>query len=169
MGLIVSWKSLNFVGFCVLKSAEPRRGAPKERYLEKIEESYSEDTSKINPRLAPLRRAGPRDLGGVTWLADQHGCALSRAGWWVLRPARSRPFAAAALAARRSGWGRRGQYGRGRGRGFPRGLLRLWHSPAARGPWQLGGRAPILAGSERPRPGSGRAAARAHQGALPIP
>ena len=50
-------------------------------------------------------------------------------------------------------WGRRAKRpGRGCRRGFPRRLLGFWHSPAARGPWQLSGHAP---GGECPGLGPG--------------
>lgn len=75
MGLTVGWKSLSFV---VLKLAEPRRGAPKERCSKGgvPRKNWKEHLSKINPGLAPLRRAEPRDLEGhmargTTWLRPQ--------------------------------------------------------------------------------------------------
>lgn len=115
---------------------------------------------------APLRREG-HVTQRVTWLAGQHGRARARAGSWPLHRPRFRPVAAAAPAA---GPGGRERRDRGRlGRGVPRGLVRLRHSPAVRGPRQLGGRAPVLAGGERPGLGPRRAASRAHQGAFSIP
>ena len=103
----------------------------------------------------------------VTWLAGQHGCARARASSRMRRRAHSRPLVVAVLAARLGGGGRRG-WARGR-RAVPRGLLRLWQSPAARGPGKLGSRAPILPGGERPGLGPRRAAIPTHQGALSIP
>lgn len=99
----------------------------------------------------------------VTWLAGQDGCARVGVAGWAPRCARAASLAAAARAEGRGGGGPRGRRGRG--------LLRLRRPPAARGPQQLGGRAPVLAGGERPEPEPEprTAATSACQGALSVP
>lgn len=110
----------------------------------------------------------------VTWRAGQHGCARAGVGRWAPRHARAAGPAADARSAERGGGGRGGRGGRGRG--VPRGLVRLRRPPAARGPRQRGGRAPLLSGGQRAGPGccpaaSGccPAASGACQGALSTP
>lgn len=103
----------------------------------------------------------------VTWRTGQHGCARAGFGRWAPRRARAGGPAADARAAGRGGGGRGGRDGRWRG--VPRGLVRLRRPPAARGPRQRGGRAPLLSGGERAGPGFCPAASRACQGALSIP